>query len=274
MNTIAKLSVASALTLSYVSAHAAFVGPTSTAPGDVFLFAEVLNSAGTLVGSYAGDTQVTVSKNITSASISASSDSNLQSLLTLGAASGNTIEWAVQGGGSVNPNGTTQYGATGNAAFVTTLQSPTGLEFAVGGNLPHWANLGGIPGTNGTIPTIVTNLTNAGTPDANSIFGTVASSAGVWDTTILTSNVQNWYSNGANTAVNGLGSSALFFVTGNTTITPVVVSTLGTATLSASGFTYSTEQAAVPLPAAIWLLGSGLLGLAGVGRRKAVAVAA
>jgi hypothetical protein len=32
-------------------------------------------------------------------------------------------------------------------------------------------------------------------------------------------------------------------------------------------------SAAVPLPAAIWLLGSGLLGLAGVGRRKAVAAA-
>jgi hypothetical protein len=43
----------------------------------------------------------------------------------------------------------------------------------------------------------------------------------------------------------------------------------GTLTLSATGLTYAAGTSAVPLPAAIWLLGGGLLGLFGIGRRKA-----
>ena len=34
-------------------------------------------------------------------------------------------------------------------------------------------------------------------------------------------------------------------------------------------FTFETETSAVPIPAAAWLLGSGLLGLIGMARRKA-----
>ena len=45
---------------------------------------------------------------------------------------------------------------------------------------------------------------------------------------------------------------------------------LGNVTLTAAGLVFSTT-APVPLPAAIWLLGSGLLGLFGIGRRKAIA---
>jgi len=42
--------------------------------------------------------------------------------------------------------------------------------------------------------------------------------------------------------------------------------------LSSTGdLVYTTSASPVPLPAAIWLLGSGLLGLAGIGRRKALA---
>jgi hypothetical protein len=46
-----------------------------------------------------------------------------------------------------------------------------------------------------------------------------------------------------------------------------------TASLSASGLTLTGSSAPppVPLPPAVWLLGSGLLGLAGVARRKAKA---
>jgi len=41
-----------------------------------------------------------------------------------------------------------------------------------------------------------------------------------------------------------------------------------------AALTYSAGAPVVPLPAAVWLLGSGLLGLVGIARRKAAAVAA
>jgi hypothetical protein len=54
-----------------------------------------------------------------------------------------------------------------------------------------------------------------------------------------------------------------------------VYESLNTVMLNADGtLTLSGGGGSVPLPAAVWLLGSGLLGLAGVGRRKVVPVAA
>ena len=75
---------------------------------------------------------------------------------------------------------------------------------------------------------------------------------------------------GGQTGVSGLGTAwNLYGVTGTTT-GPVALSLLGTATLTANGVAFGAASSGtpVPLPAAIWLLGSGLLGLAGVGRRK------
>jgi hypothetical protein len=37
------------------------------------------------------------------------------------------------------------------------------------------------------------------------------------------------------------------------------------------GFSGIVEQTAVPVPAAVWLFGSGLLGLVGIARRKQTA---
>ena len=67
MNTILKVSVAGALALGYVSAHASIAQVSSYSAGDVLLFAEVLNSSGAVIGSYAGDTGVAIT-NITSGS--------------------------------------------------------------------------------------------------------------------------------------------------------------------------------------------------------------
>ena len=106
------------------------------------------------------------------------------------------------------------------------------------------------------------------------MFGTAAACAGIFDSTTISSNPANWYLAGGATAVSGLGTACdLYGVTGTTT-GDVALSLLGTASLSANGVTFAPESTPVPLPAAIWLLGSGLLGLAGVGRRKAVVPAA
>jgi hypothetical protein len=53
------------------------------------------------------------------------------------------------------------------------------------------------------------------------------------------------------------------------TSVPTVSSYAGTWSLSATGdLMYTVGAAAVPLPAAVWLFGSGILGLAGVARRR------
>jgi hypothetical protein len=101
------------------------------------------------------------------------------------------------------------------------------------------------------------------------VFGTATASAGIFDSTTISENPANWYVTGGQTGVSGLGTAFnLYGVTA--TDTNLALSVLGTATLTANGVTFAAASSGtpVPLPAAIWLLGSGLLGLAGVGRRK------
>jgi len=267
MNPILKASIAAAMTLGAVSAHAAFAVPSTSSPGDLVLFAEVLNSNGAIVGSYAGDTGVTVLG--TQAAISANQTAsmndgtgNLASLLALDTGT-NTLKWSIQGGGQVS-GADGELADAGAGQFVTTQTNNNTAQLGgrPSGVLDSWELL---------IKTTQTLNTNSG--GASSVFGTAAASAGVFDTTTISSNPSNWYLSGGQTGVSGLGTAwNLYGVTGTTTGN-VALSLLGTATLSANGVTFAetTSGTPVPLPAAIWLLGSGLLGLAGVGRRKAVA---
>jgi hypothetical protein len=65
-------------------------------------------------------------------------------------------------------------------------------------------------------------------------------------------------------------------VTANVSSTAnVLENTLGTVELTAAGLVLtpgSVTPPTVPLPPAVWLLGSGLLGLAGIARRKSATV--
>jgi hypothetical protein len=272
MNPILKASIAAAMTLGAVSAHAAFAVPTTSNPGDLVLFAEVLNSSGTVVGSYAGDTGVTVLG--TQAAISANQTAsmndgtgNLGKLLALDTGT-NSLVWSIQGGGQLSANDY-ELADAGAAQFVTTAANNNTGQMGArpSGVLDTW---------NGITNTTIALNKNAGNPPpagVNSVFGTATASAGIFDTTGTAANPSNWYLSGGATGVSGLGTAwNLYGVTGTTT-GPVALSLLGTATLTASGVTFAatTSGTPVPLPAAIWLLGSGLLGLAGVGRRKAVA---
>jgi hypothetical protein len=262
MNTLVKMGVASALALGYVSAHAGAVIPTSSNPGDVFLFADVI-SGGSVISAFAADTTVTVngatgvSGSLTNGQTLYGPSTNLASLIALGSQAGNTIQWAVMGGGG-ETSGALQFVTTDTQS---TLASITGRS---GVNAGHWQS--------GMIATAQLLNTNSGAnPD---VLASSAGGAAGWDPTVIGNNAANWYSNGPITEATGLGVAAnLYGVTalGSTSTTALVPTLLGTVTLSASGLVFSTAAAPVPLPAAIWLLGSGLLGLFGIGRRKATA---
>ena len=262
MNTLVKVGVASALALGYVTAHAGAVIPSSSNPGDVFLFADVI-SGGSVIGAFAADTTVTVNGatgvtgNLTNGQTLYGSTTNLASLISLGQQAGNTIQWAVMGGGG-QPSGALQFVTTDTNSNLGTLTGRSGT------NLGHW-----VSGLSNTANLVATN-----TGSNADVFATSASGAAGWDPTILVANASNWYSNGPTNLVTGLGTSAtLYGVTGVSAISTNLVGTtaLGNVTLTAAGLVFSTAAAPVPLPAAIWLLGSGLLGLFGIGRRKAIA---
>lgn len=81
-------------------------------------------------------------------------------------------------------------------------------------------------------------------------------------------------------AANGaaLGSAQSLFLVASTADSAVaanVYKSAYTLTLSSAGLlSYDAPVSAVPVPAAIWLLGSGLMGLVGIGRRRNATVAA
>ena len=81
---------------------------------------------------------------------------------------------------------------------------------------------------------------------------------------------------GADQASLGTGATTLYGLTGNGGTGVVQSYTLGTATLSANGTLVLTGNGTtpppVPLPPAVWLFGSGLLGLVGVSRRRKTSV--
>ncbi len=267
MNTILKVGAAGALALGAVAAHASIASPSSGS-SDAILFAEVVNSAGTAaVASYAGDTGVSINSVIAGLSTTGTtylgSDANLAKLFAANAA-GDTIQWAVLGGQYSGNATSSNFKTPGNAQFLTTTtgDSTSSLKNDTTGSLVKFAGL------NGDIGTI-----NSNGIVGNSIEGSNPATSGVWDVT-NTSGTAYW-DGGATSNSNALGGTQkLFYVTAGTPagLTTRVAYTLeGTASLSANGLTLTGAGGSpppVPLPAAVWLLGSGLLGLTGVARRK------
>jgi hypothetical protein len=127
-------------------------------------------------------------------------------------------------------------------------------------------------GLNVDVQTLNINLGAANSTNQG-VFGTPISAGGP---------VLNLYGGGLDqTGLTGVvpGTAVtLYGVTGNGIAgASTTAFSLGTLNFSLANdtltFTGNGGTAPVPLPAAVWLLGSGLLGLAGVGRRRAVKVA-
>jgi hypothetical protein len=267
MKAIAKIGAAGALAMGFGVAHATIDYPASNT--DVLLFAEVLNGT-SVVGSYAGDSGIKIGSTLSNGTVgnlSTATDSNLASLLAL-ATGTNTIEWAVQGG-NVTESGVW----TSTDQFVTTVGNGGNvaqLSLRTGTNTTAWST-----GLTDTIQTI--DNTNLASTASTSVFATSIAAGGIWDASqnLGNSNLTNWFGQGTNTAQTGLSSTTLYQVgEGAGQTSPLTVAGLGTLTLTSTGLSFAANSSGttVPLPAAVWLLGSGLLGLAGVGRRKLAAV--
>jgi hypothetical protein len=258
MNSLIKISAVGSLALGGVAAHAAIVVPTSSnKPGDVLLFADIFNGT-TLVDGYVGDTQVTVDSVVggkNPGNYLASGDSALSAFLGE-ATAGTTVLWSVLGGG---------FKSGGTAAEFVTTSSTNKVNGTNGGELLSWVT--GLNEQVNTINGFIGTATSTHTTNISTTSGIGYNPPG------LVNDASNWWGGNQPTVVTGLGSSAtLFAVTaaGQGGINTATATPEFTVSLTSSGLTY-TAISTVPLPAAVWLLGSGLLGLVGVARRKIAA---
>jgi hypothetical protein len=278
MNTLLKSAVAGALALGATSAFA--IGVPSSNNSDVILYVDALTSTGASAGVYALDTGITLSSlmpgpySSTAANSTAFSAPNKvvgpsTTLSTfLSSHSGNTIQWTLEGGqynnpgfagGSPTSSSNNNSVAPGSALAVFTSPALTGLfpgtSTASTGGLENFLN------------GLQNDLTSGG---LTSLTGTETGTAteGVGAQTKYT------FFGGPDLAATGSTAIKLFGFTGNGVNGGQLQSyLLGSATLGTDGTLTlnGNATAPVPLPAAVWLFGSGLMGLVGVSRRRKAA---
>jgi hypothetical protein len=201
--------------------------------------------AGSSTGTIFGDPSFTVAL---------SGDTALQTFLT---SAGSNVSWAVMGGaysGSIASQratrGNTLIVTTGTAASVlpiseSLLDNSTAVD--LNSDVKNF-NLGTFDSFNG---------------QTNAFIG----SSGTSDASL------NLYGTGAVQGATLGSTSSLYGLTSDGTSADLAY-LLGTFSFNGTTLTFTGESTAVPIPAAAWLFGSGLLGLLGISRRRRDAAAA
>jgi len=194
-------------------------------------------------------------------------DANMTTFLANAASAGQTVSWAVMAGD--NTGGPSRTPGSNRYLSTTTTNYGTNPVSLNNNNITSsWASINQMQ--------IDTNLAIATgvALDKASVFPNGQYGQGAYV------NSGDWFGTNFNNASAMNSSQNLYLLTGgsfggqNTLGTGTARNYLvGVFTMDASGnlsFT-SAGSGVVPLPAAVWLFGSGLLGLAGVGRRKRAA---
>ena len=243
-------ALAAALALSAAGSANAAIDNMSTGNGELFF--SIRDNVN--LTSYVLDMNVTMDAWDQYTNQTWAADATLTSFL--GAGSGN-YSWAVMGGDSATG------GTVGGLRFLTT---------AAAGQAANWANE-----TNGGLDQYgimeTSYLVGANAAIATGTTGNSATFANT-DSGYFDTNMDFWFNNSPmNAAAAGIGGTQSFYfgTNGNVTTNPilanqkiVVTEQLGSFTLASNGdLTYAT-----PVPAAVWLLGSALVGLVGVARRR------
>lgn len=201
------------------------------------------------------------------ANLNIAASTQLQNFLSSN--SGGSLEWAVEGA---------QYNATANKSAKTL--APGGLidvfssdpaQVTAVTNMQWNSVQTAVTGLNGDLTYVTQAYTAGGVAIKQGQSG--LSTEDVWGVNFGDiGGSTDLYGTGPNQAGVSLGQSvSLYAVTGNNGTGQAQSYVLGdNLTLSSNGtLTVSSAPVVTPLPAAVWLFGSGLLGLLGVGRRRA-----
>jgi len=237
-----------------------------TGTGGLFTYQTGTGST-TAVTTYSGDSNF---------SVNIGADSALVSFINANggtSAPGTTLQWGVLGG----ERASTVTAATPGGSIVETTS--LGDSSVVGIARSSISGAGGMLGANGGLTGDIQTLA---TEPAETSFNATYPNGVIGTSTSASGNNVTLY--GTDTAVgnNALSSSLGFYAL--TVASSTVAGSasdeapfkLGTFSITGTGanmeLVFTAAGTSVPLPAAVWLLGSGLLGLLGVGRRRAASL--
>ena len=254
---LSKISIAIAslgvigLTMSHQAS--ASIAPANSGDGTLILAVTDTITGATFYQDLGKTVSTMLPSNNASFSLNVSGDANYASLLAQ--AGTDAIDFAVIAGanGASAPLG-------GANSYITTSGTATyGASTLTNANLRNFS----------LIDQNVTQPLNAATESATKSFYIAPGGNPVYS---QASGLWTWNGKTSINTIAGVGStpSNLFFLTGTGIIGHATPTLEGTATFNGGLFTFTSNNtvSAVPLPAAFWLLGSGLAGLVGVGRRR------
>ncbi len=266
MKNAIRLALAGTALLGYAVAHAQG-GPPTSGTSDLWLFVTdpatdetYARDTGISITSLAPSTLSISAKGESSpVSINLAADSTLLSFLAAANSAGQTLYWGVQGGNYL--------GGTGNVPGQEDIVQANTLPASNTENIkfnPSFTDI--FAGLNGDEQymdlaagqSAVFDLAD-GTPVGNA-----------WGASGNGPGSVNLYGQGQNGEIALTSEASLYFLTGANSTTAIESYILANDNLelTSNGTLETVSASPVPLPPALWLLGSGLLGLAGVGRRR------